>query len=218
LIELSGVWKSYGAVEVLRGVDLSVKEGDFVSIRGKSGAGKTTLLKIVGLLETPSKGEVRLLGRDVSKLSDGERSEARLRYIGFVFQFFNLIPSLTVLENVELPLALAGVKRGERRRRALELLERFSLTHLADRFPETLSGGERQRVAIIRALANDPRIVLADEPTSSLDDENSKLVMDLLAEVNAERRVAIVLTTTDLYERLPTNRDLVLKDGRLIER
>jgi putative ABC transport system ATP-binding protein len=218
LIELSGVWKSYGLVEVLRGVDLSVREGDFVSIRGRSGAGKTTLLKIMGLLEVPDRGEVRLLGRDVGKLGDGERSEARLRYIGFVFQFFNLIPSLTVLENVELPLALAGVKRGERRRRALELLERFSLTHLADRFPETLSGGERQRVAIIRALANDPRIVLADEPTSSLDDENSKLVMDLLAEINAERRVAIVLTTTDLYERLPTNRDLVLKDGRLIER
>jgi putative ABC transport system ATP-binding protein len=218
LIELSGVWKSYGLVEVLRGVDLSVREGDFVSIRGRSGAGKTTLLKIMGLLEVPDRGEVKLLGRDVGKLGDGERSEARLRYIGFVFQFFNLIPSLTVLENVELPLALAGVKRGERRRRALELLERFSLTHLADRFPETLSGGERQRVAIIRALANDPRIVLADEPTSSLDDENSKLVMDLLAEVNAERRVAIVLTTTDLYERLPTNRDLVLKDGRLIER
>ena len=218
MIELSGVWKSYGLVEVLRGVDLSVREGDFVSIRGRSGAGKTTLLKIMGLLEVPDRGEVRLLGRDVGKWDDGERSEARLRYVGFVFQFFNLIPSLTVLENVELPLALAGVKRGERRRRALELLERFSLTHLADRFPETLSGGERQRVAIIRALANDPRIVLADEPTSSLDDENSKLVMDLLAEINAERRVAIVLTTTDLYERLPTNRDLVLKDGRLIER
>lgn len=218
MIELSGVWKSYGLVEVLRGIDLSIREGDFVSLRGRSGAGKTTLLKIMGLLEVPDRGEVRLLGRDVGKLGDGERSEARLRYIGFVFQFFNLIPSLTVLENVELPLALAGVKRGERRRRALELLERFSLTHLADRFPETLSGGERQRVAIIRALANDPRIVLADEPTSSLDDENSKLVMDLLAEINAERRVAIVLTTTDLYERLPTNRDLVLKDGRLIER
>lgn len=218
MIELSGVWKSYGLVEVLRGVDLSVREGDFVSIRGRSGAGKTTLLKIMGLLEVPDRGEVKLLGRDVGKLGDGERSEARLRYIGFVFQFFNLIPSLTVLENVELPLALAGVKRGERKRRALELLGRFSLTHLADRFPETLSGGERQRVAIIRALANDPRIVLADEPTSSLDDENSKLVMDLLAEINAERRVAIVLTTTDLYERLPTNRDLVLKDGRLIER
>ena len=218
MIELSGVWKSYGAVEVLRGVDLSVKEGDFVSIRGKSGAGKTTLLKIVGLLETPSKGEVRLLGRDVGKLGDGERSEARLRYIGFVFQFFNLIPSLTVLENVELPLALAGAGKRERKRRALELLEHFGLTHLADRFPETLSGGERQRVAIIRALANDPRIVLADEPTSSLDDENSKLVMDLLSKVNAERRVTIVLTTTDLYERLPTNRDFVLKDGRLIER
>jgi putative ABC transport system ATP-binding protein len=217
LIELSGVWKSYGAVELLRGVDLVVEEGDFVSIRGKSGVGKTTLLKIMGLLEAPDRGEVKLFGRDVSELSDDERSELRLHCIGFVFQFFNLIPSLTVFENIELPLALAGVKRRERRRRALELLERFGLTALADRFPETLSGGERQRVAIMRALVNNPRVILADEPTSSLDDESSKLVLDLLAEINAQKKVAIVLTTTDLYERLPANRDFVLKDGRLVE-
>ena len=218
MIELWGVWKSYGAVEVLKGVDLVVEEGDFVSIRGKSGVGKTTLLKIMGLLEVPDRGEVRLFGRDVNGLGDDEKSEIRLRYIGFVFQFFNLIPSLTVLENVELPLALAGVGRRERRRRALELLERFGLTALAHRFPDTLSGGERQRVAIIRALVNDPRVILADEPTSSLDDENSELVVTLLTRINAERKVTIVLTTTDLYERLPTNRDFVFKDGRLIER
>jgi len=141
-----------------------------------------------------------------------------LHCIGFVFQFFNLIPSLTVFENIELPLALAGVKRRERRRRALELLERFGLTSLANRFPETLSGGERQRVAIMRALVNNPRVILADEPTSSLDDESSKRVLDLLAEINAQKKVAIVLTTTDLYERLPVKRDFVLKEGRLIER
>jgi putative ABC transport system ATP-binding protein len=218
LIELSGVWKSYGAAEVLRGVDLEVEEGEFVSIRGKSGVGKTTLLKILGLLEAPDRGEVKLFGRGVHGLSDDEKSELRLHHVGFVFQFFNLIPSLTVLENIELPLALAGVGRRERRRRALELLEYFGLAGLANRFPDTLSGGERQRVAIMRALANSPKVILADEPTSSLDDENSQLLMDLLKKINVERRVTIILTTTDLYERLPANRDFMLKEGRLIER
>jgi ABC-type methionine transport system ATPase subunit len=122
------------------------------------------------------------------------------------------------LENIELPLALAGVGRRERRRRALELLEYFGLAGLANRFPDTLSGGERQRVAIMRALANSPKVILADEPTSSLDDENSQLLMDLLKKINVERRVTIILTTTDLYERLPANRDFMLKEGRLIER
>ncbi|MBS7627971.1 ABC transporter ATP-binding protein, partial [Candidatus Bathyarchaeota archaeon] len=192
-------------------------EGDFVSIRGKSGAGKTTLLRIIGLLELPDKGEVRLFGRSIDGLKDGEKSDIRLHQIGFVFQFFNLIPSLTVLENVELPLALAGVKKQEGRRRALELLEYFGLKGLAERFPDSLSGGERQRIAIIRALANRPKIILADEPSSSLDDENSGLLMDLLARINREEKVAIVLTTTDLYEGLPTKRDYVLKEGLLTE-
>jgi len=217
-MELSGVWKSYGATEVLRDVNLAVKEGDFISIRGKSGAGKTTLLKIIGLLETPDRGEVKLFGRAVNGLRDDEVSELRLHHIGFMFQFFNLIPSLTVLENIELPLALAGVGGYERRRRARELLEYFGLTNLAERFPETLSGGERQRIAIIRALANSPKIILADEPASSIDDENSQLLMELLNKINKEIKATIILTTTDLYERLPTNRDFILKDGRLIER
>jgi putative ABC transport system ATP-binding protein len=217
LIELSGIYKRYGAIEVLKNINLTVKEGDFISIRGKSGVGKTTLLKIIGLLEIPDKGEVKLLGRKVNGLSDDEKSELRLHQIGFVFQFFNLIPSLTVLENIELPLALAGIDKHKRRQRAHELLEYFGLTSLEERFPETLSGGERQRIAIIRALVNNPKIILADEPTSSMDDENSQLLMDLLNKINKERKVTIIMTTTDLYEKLPTNRDFILKDGHIIE-
>ena len=218
MIELFNVSKRYGATEVLKDVNLTAEEGEFISIRGKSGVGKTTLLKIIGLLETPDDGEVRLFGRKANMLNDSERSNLRLQNIGFIFQFFNLIPSLTVLENVELPLALAGINRQERRRRAHQLLEYFGLTGLAERFPETLSGGERQRIAIIRALANSPKIILADEPTSSIDDENSQLLMELLTKINRERKVTIILTTTDLYERLPANRDFMLKDCRLIER
>ncbi len=217
MIELLNISKRYGATQVLRGVNLAVRQGEFISIRGKSGVGKTTLLKIVGLLETPDEGEVKLLGRTVNGLGDDGKSELRLHHIGFVFQFFNLIPTLTVLENIELPLALAGIGKHERRRRACELLEYFGLTGLAERFPETLSGGERQRIAIIRAIANSPKIILADEPASSLDDENSKLLMELLKKINRERKVTILMTTTDLYEALPTNRDFMLKDGRLIE-
>ncbi|MDT7886278.1 MAG: ABC transporter ATP-binding protein [Thermoproteota archaeon] len=217
LIELSSICKRYGTIEVLKNINLTVKEGDFISIRGKSGVGKTTLLKIIGLLETPDKGEVKLLGRNVNGLSDDEKSELRLHYIGFVFQFFNLIPSLTVLENIELPLALAGINKHKRRKKARELLEYFGLISLEERFPETLSGGERQRIAIIRALVNNPKIILADEPTSSIDDENSQLVMDLLSKINKERKVTIIMTTTDLYEKLPTNRDFILKEGHLIE-
>ena len=215
MIELINVWKRYGSTEVLRGLSLSVEEGEFVAVRGRSGAGKTTLLKIIGLLEQPDDGEVKLFGKNVNGLSDNERSEFRLHHIGFVFQFFNLIPSLTILENIELPLALAGVNRQKRRERALELLKYFNLTSLAERFPETLSGGERQRIAIIRALANNPKIILADEPTSSIDDENSELLIKLLSKINREKKVTIILTTTNIYEKLPTTRDYILKDGRL---
>jgi putative ABC transport system ATP-binding protein len=217
LIELLNVRKGYGSVEVLKGVNLRIEEGDFASIRGKSGAGKTTMLRIMGLLDPPDEGEIRLFGIPASRLNDDERSKLRLHNIGFVFQFFNLIPSLTVRENIELPLALAGIRKEERRKRVTELLKYFDLINLAERFPDTLSGGERQRVAVMRALANNPRIILADEPTSSLDDENSELLMDLFRRINREKRVAIVMTTTDLYEKLPTNRDFVLKDGRLTE-
>jgi putative ABC transport system ATP-binding protein len=217
LIELFNISKRYGVTEVLKKIDLTVKEGEFISIRGKSGVGKTTLLKIIGLLEEPDKGEIRLLGKSINMLNDNEKSELRLHYIGFVFQFFNLIPSLTIMENIELPLALAGINKKERKKRVIELLEYFGLTTLAERFPYSLSGGEKQRIAIVRALVNNPKIILADEPTSSLDDENSELLMELFSKINKERKVTIILTTTDLYEKLPTIRDYVLKEGYLIQ-
>ncbi|MGB9729513.1 MAG: ABC transporter ATP-binding protein [Thermoprotei archaeon] len=215
LIELSNIWKRYGTTEVLKDINLKVNESDFISIRGKSGVGKTTLLKIIGLLEQPDKGEVKLFGKPISNLNDDEKSELRLHHIGFVFQFFNLIPSLTILENIELPLALAGINKQQRKQKAEELLKHFGLMNLTNRFPETLSGGERQRVAIIRALVNNPKIILADEPTSSLDDENSELVIKLLATINKEKKVTIIITTTDLYEKLPTNKNYMLKEGYL---
>jgi putative ABC transport system ATP-binding protein len=215
MIELTNVTKTYGAAAVLKQVNLSVAEGEFVCVRGKSGVGKSTLLKIVGFLEAPDEGNVRLLGKEVNKLSDSERSNLRLHNVGFVFQFFNLLPSLTVLENIELPLALAGASKAKRKERALELVNYFGLNYLTGRFPSTLSGGERQRIAVIRALANNPKIIIADEPTSSIDDENSELLMTLLTGINREKKVTIVMTTTDLYEEFPVSKDYVLKDGAL---
>jgi len=215
MIELDHVCKSYGLSNVLKDLNLIANEREFISIRGKSGVGKSTLLRIIGLLESPDKGSVKLFGKSVSELNDEQKSSLRLHSMGFIFQFFNLIPSLTVLENIELPLALAGIKKIERKKRAIELLDHFDLANLANRFPPTLSGGEKQRTAIIRALTNNPRIILADEPTSSLDDENSTLLMELLSYIKKERDTTIILTTTDLYEKLPTTRDYLLKNGHL---
>jgi putative ABC transport system ATP-binding protein len=215
-IELINVWKHYNNnVPVLRGVNLSVPVGGFISIRGKSGAGKTTLLRLIGLLDRPTSGQIFLLGSEVSGMSDGEASRVRLKHIGFIFQSFNLIPSLTVLENIELPMALLGVEKRARRRRAAELLERFGMGRLANRFPAELSGGEQQRVAILRAIANNPDIILADEPTSNLDEENSQLVYELFSEINRENLTTIIVTEVSLEERLPTSEDYLLKNGLL---
>lgn len=217
MIELQTISKRYGKNDVLKQLSLKTQQGDFISIRGKSGVGKSTLLRIIGLLEEPDEGRVKLFGKNVNGLNDNQKSNLRLHSIGFVFQFFNLIPSLTVLENIELPLALAGIKKPERKKRAVGLLNYFDLASLADRFPESLSGGERQRIAILRALTNNPKIILTDEPTSSLDDENSDLLMELLSQINKERNATIILTTTDLYEKLPTDKNYMLKEGRLQE-
>ncbi|MEM3549543.1 MAG: ABC transporter ATP-binding protein [Candidatus Bathyarchaeia archaeon] len=217
MIRLQNVWKSYSTSQILKGLNLTVNHGEFISVRGKSGVGKTTLLKIIGLLEPPDRGDVEIEGADTKILSDEEKARLRLKTIGFIFQFFNLIPSLTVLENIELPLALAGSKKQERRKKAQELLKYFEMESLAQRFPETLSGGERQRVAVIRALANNPKIILADEPTSSLDKENTELLNQLLKRINTENKTTIIITTTDLYEKLPTNKNHILIDGQLRE-
>jgi len=215
-VKLMNVWKAYNEGDfILRGVNLEVEVGSFISIRGKSGVGKSTLLRIIGLMDQPTRGKVFILGRDSSSMDDEEASRIRLNHIGFVFQFFNLIPSLTVLENIELPMALAGVDKDSRRRRAIELLERFELRRLADRFPSQLSGGEQQRIAVLRALANNPDIILADEPTASLDEENSQLLINIFKEINREYLVTIIMTTVSHEEKLPTNRDYILKNGKI---
>lgn len=215
IIELRGIQKSFGSTEVLKSLDLDIKQGDFVSIRGKSGVGKTNLFKIIALLENPTAGQLNIFGKDASNLNDNQKTQLRLKNMGLVFQFFNLLPMLTVMENIELPMALNGIKKPQRQQRANELLEFFEIKKLAERQPDSLSGGERQRVAIIRALSNKPALLLADEPTSSLDDENSALLLDLLKKISTEQKVAVVLTSTDLYEKMPTTKDYMLKEGKL---
>ncbi|MEM3546157.1 MAG: ABC transporter ATP-binding protein [Candidatus Bathyarchaeia archaeon] len=214
-VEVKDVWKKYYNSYVLKGVDLTVEVGEFISIRGRSGVGKSTLLRLIGLLDKPDRGCVRLFGVDTSRLSDEEESNLRLRSIGFIFQSYNLIPWLTVVENVKLPMALAGVREGEMEDRARKLLNVFGLEKLADRYPGEVSGGEQQRVAVVRALANNPKLILADEPTSNLDPENSKLVVDMLLKACVEFKASVVMATTDVYEELPTNRDYVIVDGKL---
>ena len=215
LAELVNVHKSYGLTEVLKGVNLTIKQGDFISIRGKSGVGKTTLFKIIGLLETPDEGTAKIFGKDISTLNDNQKTELRLKQLGLVFQFFNLLPSLTVLENIELPMALVGIKKLQRQERANALLKFFEITKLAERYPDNLSGGERQRIAIIRALVNYPAMLLADEPTSSLDDENSALLLELFKKIRRDQKLTILLTSTDLYEKLPTTKDYMLREGQI---
>lgn len=215
ILELINIHKNYGTTEVLKGVNLTIKPGDFISIRGKSGVGKTNLFKIIGLLETPTQGTLNIFGKDALTLNDNQKSELRLKQMGLVFQFFNLLPSLSVLENIELPMALNGIKKHQRMERANELLKFFEITKLAERHPDSLSGGERQRIAIIRALVNYPVLLLADEPTSSLDDENSALLLDLLCRIRKAQKVSILLTSTDLYEKLPTTKDYLLREGQI---
>lgn len=215
-MELRDVWKRYHKDYVLRGVNLVVGEGEFVTIRGRTGAGKTTLLKIMALLLRADRGVVKVLGQDAGRLSDSERARLRAASIGFIPQLYDLIPSLTVLENVELPMVITGVPRAERRRRALEALSLLGIEDLADRPPEDLSGGERQRVAIARAIAKRPKLLLADEPLAHLDDQTARSTVDLMERLCRENGVAVVLTTTDLHEPFPAQRDYLLKNGKLL--
>jgi putative ABC transport system ATP-binding protein len=217
LLTLRDVRKEYtGSRVVLNGINLDVGANDFVVIRGRSGIGKSTLLRIMGLLDAPTSGEVLVDGRETSKMKDPELSRIRLATFGFVFQQFNLIPSLTNLENAELPMQLAGVGADERRRRALALLQSFGVEGLAKRFPGEISGGEQQRVTVARALANKPQLILADEPTASLDEANSDAVLGLFKKVSDENKVAVVLTTTSASDKFQSTRELSISDGALL--
>ncbi len=220
IIECKNVWKIYNPgssaeVKALRGIDLSVKEGSFISIMGSSGSGKSTLLHIIGCLDKPTKGKVYVDGKDVTQLNDKQLAMIRRYTIGFVFQFFNLIPSLTALENVMLPMIFAGVKKSERVRRAKHLLKELGLAHRINHKPNQLSGGERQRVAIARALANDPKIILADEPTGNLDSRSGKSVMEIFQRLNKEKGKTIVLITHDPEVAKYADKIVKIKDGKI---
>jgi len=203
------------AVGALRGVDFSVSRGEFVAVMGPSGCGKTTLLNLVGGIDVPSRGSVWVDGVEISRLSDDELTDLRRDRLGYVFQFYNLIPTLTARENVETPMQFRGKSRAERRERASALLARVGLGDRADHKPSELSGGEQQRVAIARALANDPAIVLLDEPTGDLDSATGKEILGLLTKLNREEKVTLMVATHDAAVAAICSRVVKLRDGKI---
>ncbi len=216
LYSLHGVEKFFQrgptTVRALDGVDLEIGVGEFVALEGPSGSGKTTLLQLLGALDRPSGGEVLFEGRDLAKLGDRDLAELRLRSFGFVFQQFNLIPTLTALENVEAKLAPIG----DDREQALKLLEEVGLGHRADHLPAHMSGGEQQRVAIARALSVEPRVVLADEPTGNLDSATGGEIIELLSSLAAEHGSTVIVATHDATLAARAPRRLAVRDGRLL--
>ena len=219
-ITLTNIKKVFRTEEIetwaLREVSLEVKEGEFVAIMGPSGCGKTTLLNIMGLLDTPTEGTYTLDGKNVSQLTERERTNIRKGTIGFVFQSFNLIDELNVYENVELPLLYMGVPARERKRQVEETLDRMAMSHRRKHFPCQLSGGQQQRVAVARAVVAKPRIILADEPTGNLDSKNSKEVMDLLCELH-KQGTTIVMVTHSQHNASFADRIINLYDGQVVE-
>ncbi len=204
-------------LEILHGISLSVEDGEFVSIVGPSGSGKSTLMNLIGALDRPTSGNYYLDGIDVEKASENELSEIRNKKIGFVFQTYNLIAKTNAIKNVELPMLYAGYSASARRKRAMELLELVEMSDRAKHLPEELSGGQKQRVAIARAMANDPAIILADEPTGALDTKTGRLVMDLFHKLNREQKKTIVLITHSPELASETHRIINIRDGRISE-
>ena len=219
VIALEAIHKTYvmGDVEVhaLRGVSLDIREGEFVAIMGTSGSGKSTTMNIIGCLDRPTRGRYFFDGQDVSELSKDERADIRSRKIGFVFQGFNLLSRTSALENVELPMLYAGVESGERRARAAGALHSVGLAGREQNHPNQLSGGQQQRVAIARSLVNDPKLILADEPTGALDSRTSVEVMEIFQRLNRERGITLVLVTHEPDIAAYADRVVVFKDGRI---
>ena len=217
LLEIDDVRREFddGQVLALRGVNLTIHEGEYVAIMGSSGSGKSTLLSLLGALDTPNSGEIRYRGQSLS--SYPELGQFRARHLGFIFQSFLLLPTLTALENVLVPMFEMPWSRPERQRRAAELLEAVGMGHRLNHMPEKLSGGERQRVAIARSLANEPSILLADEPTGNLDTQNAAQIMDLLRSVHHQRKNTMILVTHDPAIAKTADRIITMRDGQVVE-
>ncbi|MBS6396559.1 MAG: ABC transporter ATP-binding protein [Clostridiales bacterium] len=221
MIDLNGIIKRFyigepNELEILHGIDLRVQEGEFVSIVGESGSGKTTMMNIIGILDRPTEGGYILDGVDVARAKDKELSQIRNQKIGFVFQTYNLISRTSALKNVELPMLYSGIGKRERQERARELLEMVGMGGRISHNPDELSGGQKQRVAIARAMANDPSIILADEPTGALDSKTGRKIMDIFHRLNHEQGKTIVLITHSQELAEETERIVTLKDGQII--
>ena len=216
MIEIKGVTKSFGSLQVLKGIDLRIEKGEIVSIVGPSGAGKTTLLQILGTLDKPDSGSVVVDGIETSTLSTNKLSEFRNTHLGFVFQFHQLLPEFTAIENIMIPAYIAGMKPKEARIRAEELLEFMGLSNRANHKPNELSGGEKQRVAVARALMNNPAVILADEPSGSLDSKNKEELHKLFFDLRDKFGQTFVIVTHDETLATLTDRTIHLKDGRIV--
>jgi ABC-type lipoprotein export system ATPase subunit len=216
IISATNLNKTFDALQVIKGVNLSVKIGEFISIVGKSGSGKTTLLSLLSGLERPSSGRVTLNGRDITDSSEIELALFRRNTVGFIFQSFHLIPTLSAWENVALPLFPAKIHIEKRKEMALELLRQMEMEHRADHRPATLSGGEKQRVAIARALINKPKVVFADEPTGNLDSATSEAIMDTLKSLHEDNGLSLVMVTHDLDLAGSSDRIVRMQDGEVV--
>ncbi|MCX6819571.1 MAG: ABC transporter ATP-binding protein [Candidatus Aenigmarchaeota archaeon] len=221
VIELKNVCKTYQAdgveVHALKDVDLKIKKEEFIAIMGPSGSGKSTLLHMIGVLDKPTTGKIYLDGTDISKLNDSKLARLRGRKIGFVFQFFNLYPTLTARENIELPMLIIECDKNEREKKVSKLLRTVGLEMRSEHLPSQLSGGERQRVAIARALANDPPLILADEPTGNLDTKTGSEIMKFLNKLQEEEKVTIVMVTHEPGIAKYAERTVYLRDGEIVK-
>lgn len=221
IVKIDNVWKTYQMGEVnvhaLRGVNLTIKKGEFLSVTGPSGSGKSTFMNMIGCLDTPTKGAVYLSNKNISKMSESDLASIRGKKIGFIFQQFNLIQSLTAQENVMLPMIFQKEKENERKRRSKKYLEMVGLGDRLDHKPNQLSGGQQQRVAIARSLSNQPEMILADEPTGNLDTQSGKVIMEFLKKLHKEENTTIVMVTHDEKVAKQAQKRIYLKDGFIVD-